>query len=52
MFVIGIALRGLSLFLMWYISNPKLIKLSPPEERGTPTTENNKLAEINVEGRK
>lgn len=52
MFVIGAALRGLSLFFMWNISNPKLIKLSPPEEKVTPTTQNNKLTEIKVEGRK
>ncbi len=52
MFVIGAALRGLSLFFMWNISNPKLIKLSPSEEKGTPTTGNNKLTEIKVEGRK
>lgn len=32
MFVIGAVLRGISLFLMWYISNPKLMKLSPPEQ--------------------
>lgn len=31
MFLIGVVLRGISLFLMWYISNPKLMKLSPPE---------------------
>ena len=52
MFVIGIALRGLSLFLMWYISNPKLMKLSLPEEKATPTTENNKMTEIKIEGKK
>jgi hypothetical protein len=32
MFGIGFILRGLSLLLMWYISNPKLMKLSPPED--------------------
>ena len=37
---------------MWYISNPKLIKLSPPEEKGTPITENNKMTEIKIEGKK
>lgn len=54
MFVIGIALRGLSLLFMWYISNPKLMKLSAPEDQiqATPTTENNKIAEIKIEGRK
>lgn len=29
---IGLALRGIALFLMWYISNPKLMKLSKPED--------------------
>jgi len=31
MFLIGAVLRGLALFLMWYISNPKVMKLGAPE---------------------
>jgi len=59
MFVIGIILRGLALLLMWYISNPKIMKLSPPEDQigaqNTPTqggnkstSEDKKLTEIRV----
>ena len=47
MFGLGALLRGLSLILMWYISNPKLMKLSPPENKATvPSNQDNKQQSI------